>query len=71
MTMKLWKKNFYVENFGIVPFTLGSAYLLNVHNRHTVINNSNEYRYHIIVHHKDIKKLDSFILRSYNKAYAS
>lgn len=63
--------NFYMEKFGVVPFETGSSFLLNISNRHTVINKSNEYRYHIIVHHLSIKDLDSLVLKSYNKSYAS
>jgi len=63
--------DFYMEGYGVVPFDIGSSYLLNVTNRHTVINNSNQYRYHIIIHHSNIEQLDSLILKSYNKCYAS
>ena len=59
------------NKFGVVPFETGSSFLLNISNRHTVINKSNEYRYHIIVHHLSIKDLDSLVLKSYNKSYAS
>jgi len=61
---------FHMEKFGVVPFETGSSFLLNISNRHTVINNSNEYRYHIIVHHLSLKELDSLVLKSYNKSYA-
>jgi hypothetical protein len=63
--------DFCMEGYGTVPFETGSSYLLNVTNRHTVINNSNQYRYHIIIHHPNIERLDSLILKSYNKSYAS
>jgi hypothetical protein len=64
--------NFYLDKFGIVPFTPGSAFLINVGNMHTVINDSDQKRYHIIVHHKKTnKKFDKIIERSYNKLYAS
>jgi hypothetical protein len=62
--------DFYMEGYGVVPFEIGSAYLLNVTNRHTVINNSDQYRYHIIIHHPNIEILDSLVLKSYNKSYA-
>lgn len=61
--------DFYMEKFGIVPFSKGDSYILNVHNRHTIINNSNEYRYHVIIHHKNIDELDQLILKSYKKSY--
>jgi hypothetical protein len=63
--------DFYMENFGIVPFEVGSSFLLNIGNRHTVINKSDDYRYHIIIHHLSLKELDSLVLKSYNKSYAS
>ena len=64
--------NFYLDKFGVVPFTPGSVFLINVGNLHTVINDSNQNRYHIIVHHKKTnKKFDKIIERSYNKLYAS
>jgi hypothetical protein len=64
--------NFYMENYGVVPYTAGDAYMLNISNRHTIINDSPEFRYHIIVHHGDIPgELDSVVVTSYNKTYAS
>lgn len=49
---------FAMENCGIVPFVPGRAIMLNVSNFHAVRNESNEPRYHIIVHHNTIT--DSF-----------
>ena len=64
--------NFYMENFGIIPFIAGEAYMLNISNRHTIINASSEFRYHIIVHQNNIvEELDSVVVNSYNKTYAS
>jgi hypothetical protein len=63
--------DFYMEGFGPVPFATGSAYMLDISNRHVVINNSNEYRYHIIAHHTHIQELDKLVKRSYNLSYAS
>jgi len=62
--------NFYMENHGIVPFKIGQAYMLDISNRHCVINNSNEIRYHIIVHHEIINDNFKQVIReSYNKLY--
>lgn len=62
--------NFYIEGHGIVPFKEGKAFWLNVGLRHCVINNSNEYRYHIIVHHQNNnKEFENLVIRSYNKVY--
>ena len=44
--------NFYLENHGIIDFVPGSAYIMNLVNYHSVVNYSNEHRYHIIVHGK-------------------
>lgn len=63
---------FYLDNYGVVPFEPGLAFLLDVSNYHTVINDSDENRYHIIVHHKKITtEFDSVIEKSYNSLYAS
>ena len=62
--------NFYIEGHGIVPFSPGTAMWLDVGHRHCVINDSNEDRYHIIVHHKkETKEFENLILRAYNKLY--
>jgi hypothetical protein len=42
---------FVFEDHGVVPFSTGRAYILDISNRHCVMNNSAEYRYHIIAHH--------------------
>jgi hypothetical protein len=64
--------NFYMKSFGIVPFNAGDAWMLNVANHHTVINNSNENRYHIIVHQNNISNdLANLVKVSYNRLYAS
>jgi len=58
---------FKMRDKGVVPFSPGDAYLLDVGNEHAVINNSNEDRYHIIVHgipNKDYKEL---VIKSYAK----
>ena len=41
---------FYLEHHGELKFQPGVAYRLNLVNYHAVINQSNEYRYHIIIH---------------------
>lgn len=42
--------HFVFKNKGIVPFSPGSGMILDVATEHIVINNSNEPRYHVIVH---------------------
>lgn len=61
---------FVMENYGEIPFTQGSAFILNVSNRHTVINDSHEYRYHIIVHQSNDAVFDKLLVESYNNYYA-
>jgi hypothetical protein len=59
---------FYLDNYGVIPFESGTAFLIDISNLHAVINDSNERRYHIIVHHKKLtKKFDFLIEKSYNK----
>ena len=41
---------FYLEHHGELKFSPGVAYRLNLVNYHAVINYSNDYRYHIIIH---------------------
>tara|TARA_B100000780_G_scaffold230663_1_gene170418 strand:+ start:1574 stop:2836 length:1263 start_codon:yes stop_codon:yes gene_type:complete len=43
---------FYLQNHGVLEFKPGTAYQLDLVNYHTVINNSNVPRYHIIIHGK-------------------
>ena len=42
--------HFVFEDKGIVPFVAGTGMILDVGRKHIVVNNSNEPRYHIIVH---------------------
>lgn len=42
--------HFVFKNKGIVPFEAGTGLVLDVGAEHIVINNSNEVRYHVIVH---------------------
>ena len=42
--------HFVFKGKGIVPFMAGTGLVLDVGNEHIVINNSNEVRYHVIVH---------------------
>jgi len=42
--------NFYFKNWGRVPFKQGTGFFLDIGNIHAVHNNSNEPRYHFIVH---------------------
>jgi len=52
---------------GFVPFKPGTAMLLDVGNEHAYINESNEDRYHIIVHGVKTKEFEDLVVRSYEK----
>jgi hypothetical protein len=41
---------FYLQNHGVLDFRPGDAYKLDLVNYHTIVNNSNIPRYHIIIH---------------------
>ena len=58
--------SFAMEGWGIVPFAVGKSFMLDVSNRHAVINNSNETRYHIIVHYAQLNdKFKKIVENSY------
>jgi len=44
---------FVMEEWGVVPFIAGDAFMLDISNRHAVVNNSKEIRYHIIAHYNN------------------
>lgn len=44
---------FYMDDMGYLPFDQGSVISLNLYNVHCVVNNSDEDRYHLIVHGKN------------------
>ena len=52
---------------GYVPFTPGTALLLDVGNTHAVFNDSDEDRYHIIVHGIKSKEFKNIVENSYEK----
>ena len=52
---------------GYLPFAPGKSLLLDVGNTHAVYNNSDEDRYHIIVHGKITKEFKELVERSYAK----
>jgi len=54
---------------GFVPFKPGTAMMLDVGNEHAYINESNEDRYHIIVHGVKTKEFEELVIRSYEKTY--
>lgn len=62
--------DFVMENAGVIPFEPGSAFWLDVSRRHTVYNNSNSVRYHLIVHQRTYTKaFKQLALKSYKNLY--
>lgn len=60
---------FIMEGWGEVPFKTGDAYMLDVGNRHAVFNDSDQVRYHIIVHFRDwVNDFRNLVVDSYKKA---
>ena len=62
------KCQFRFLDHGTVPFTEGSAFLLDISNRHLVFNNSDQIRTHIIVHST---LLPGIIKSSYEQSFYS
>jgi len=61
-----------LDNLGCVPFKEGKAFIINIRNYHSVVNFSNQSRYHIIAHGKLDKKINEFtelVARSFKKQY--
>ena len=60
---------FVMANHGVVPFESGQAFRLDLSNQHTVINNSNYPRWHIIVHQSFDDTFQNMVVNSYKKLY--
>ena len=59
---------FYMGGVGILPFKQGTAISLNIGSKmHAVVNNSNENRYHLIIHGITDDKMSNIYLQSYQK----
>lgn len=61
-----------VKGHGDVPFKPGRAFLVNITNEHSVVNNSNSQRIHMIGHGlvgNRIEEFSELIVRSYRKQY--
>jgi hypothetical protein len=65
--------NFIMENHGVVPFANGLAFWLDLSNHHVVMNNSQQQRWHIIVHQQayDDPKFQDLVVNSYKRLYNS
>ena len=63
-------QEFVMEKHGTIPFSPGDAYWLDISNNHAVVNNSDQPRWHIIVHQKlDNEDFKSMVVRSYHMLY--
>lgn len=59
-------------SYGNVPFSPGKMFTINITDTHTVVNNSNEFRMHMIAHCVVGNKKEEFadlIVKSYRKQY--
>lgn len=62
--------NFVMEHHGAVPFTAGSAFWLDVSNKHTIFNFSDQPRWHLIVHQSfDNVEFEELVVNSYQILY--
>jgi len=62
----------YLEGHGIVPFEEGKAFIINIRNVHSVFNNSDKQRIHLIAHGipgRDKNQFVELVARSYRKQY--
>lgn len=63
-----------LQTYGRVPWKSGSVFIVNITDTHTVVNNSNSPRMHMIAHcviGNRKKEFAELIVRSYNKRYES
>lgn len=61
---------FLMEKHGVIPFRPGQAYMLDISNKHLVFNNSDQPRWHIIVHQSlDNKEFQNQVVNSYKALY--
>ena len=49
--MHFWNDDY--QYAGMVPWAPGKAFKIRIHWKHMVMNNSNEVRYHMIIHGED------------------
>ena len=60
---------FYFRKWGQVPFKQGSGNFLDIGNEHIVWNNSNQDRYHFIVHGSGMGELYNYTLKQMKRKY--
>jgi hypothetical protein len=55
---------FIFKDIGVVPFMPGRGFLLDIGREHIVVNESQEYRYHIIIHGRHTQEINNLIKES-------
>ena len=61
---------FVMENHGRVPFSPGDSFWLDLSNKHTVFNDSDQHRWHIIVHQDcNDPKFKELVVKCYHDLY--
>jgi hypothetical protein len=55
---------FVFKDIGTVPFKPGHGFMLDIGREHCVVNESNEDRYHIIIHGRTTNDMDTLIKQS-------
>lgn len=61
---------FVMDRYGTVPFSPGQAFWLDISLMHTIFNDSDQIRYHIIVHQGlDHPKFQKLVVKSYDSMY--
>lgn len=61
--------HFIIEDKGIIPYTTGSAFFIDLANKHCIFNDSDEQRIHLIIHAHEFNTdyFDPILLESYNE----
>jgi hypothetical protein len=63
---------FIMEHHGIVPFEVGSVFWLDISNNHTVYNDSDLPRWHIIVHQNfERQEFQNMVVKCYHSLYSN
>jgi len=61
--------DFAYPDFGIIPYKVGSSFLMNISPQHCVVNDSKLVRYHIIIHSSVVTdQYKDFIITTYKNA---
>jgi hypothetical protein len=58
---------FYMQDVGVVPFEPGRSFWMDVSRMHTIVNDSDECRYHLIIHHEENEDWRKLVMRSYQE----